>query len=97
MRQDFSFQVVFNEASMPDPRACAVCGKEIIWYETSFGGIVAVDKEPVERGQYALVDGLACLIELLGEKASAMLEGPKYGNHVLTCKPPERKKGGLRA
>lgn len=72
---------------MPDPRTCAVCGSKIIWYEGANGGIVALNPEAHAEGLYALVSGLACFVDLLGEKRSEMLGGLRYMDHALTCKP----------
>ncbi len=73
---------------MPDPRACAVCGQRIIWFEHG-ETILALDSTPDLEGQYVIVDGKAIFIDMIHEKAQAMLDSPKFQNHVLTCKPPK--------
>lgn len=79
---------------MPDPRPCAVCGRPIVWHECPNYGIVALDPEPVSDGHYFVVDGVASHVDTLHLKLVEMLGGPRYQNHVRTCKPPEptRKK-----
>lgn len=78
---------------MPDPRTCAVCRRPILWCAAANGGIVALDEDPVPDGDYAIVCGRAILVVAnLHQLQAPMLDGPRYRNHVKTCKPPERKK-----
>lgn len=78
---------------MPEPRPCAMCGKQILWCETVNGGIVALDAEPNETGDYRIVAGKAVLIAAnLHILQAPMLSGPRHSNHVVTCKPPEGSK-----
>lgn len=76
---------------MPEPRPCAVCGAQIKWYENGLN-IVALNTEPDLEGQYVILDGKAYHVDLLHEKKVSMLpDRSLFQNHVLTCKPPERK------
>lgn len=57
---------------------------------------MALDAEPAPDTleSYAIVDGMAVHHNQFHPSQRPMLDGPRYRNHVTTCKPPERKRHG---